>query len=332
MSTLIGRFESMDIVHSSSKLSTTSIHDTEENAGERPIEKEELQFSAQHAAKEYQIFETLSSSSRVVGSIPENRGKFDEKEYPQSIIGLNIVKSSDYDQHQYESAKIRIAQDPKIITSHSVFVIDCSGSMKKADVEAHRSRADAVSYAVATEFIAKRLHNPSSGVSHFDVVTVIEMREGASIVFYKEPLSWVFYNKFIEQAKKTRSSKPSSPTEYKNLLSLVHETVIEIDHKNLALLLVFFFGTSNLLKYRYKIRNLFLIGYEYQERLTFGFVGYSSFGTDSHDMMDLENLVSYLEMEGITGEFCYPDLEDSISSFLAKLSSMLLTKKRALQR
>ena len=90
MSTLIGRFESMDIVRSSSKLSTTSIHDTEENAGERPIEKEELQFSAQHAAKEYQIFETLNSSSRVVGSIPENRVKFDEQEYLQSLSLIHI--------------------------------------------------------------------------------------------------------------------------------------------------------------------------------------------------------------------------------------------------
>ena len=53
--------------------------------------------------------------------------------------------------------------------------------MRKSDVQGHKSRSDAVKYAIATEFIAKRLHNPESNVTPFDVVTIIEMRTDAKV-------------------------------------------------------------------------------------------------------------------------------------------------------
>ena len=242
------------------------------------------------------------------------------------------------DQHQYESAKIRIAQDPKIITSHSVFVIDCSGSMRNADVEAHRYRADAVSFAVATEFMAKRLHNPSCGVSQFDVVTVIEMREDAQVIFYKEPMSWVFYNKFVDKAKR---SKPSSHGCYIPSLDLALEALKENDHSHLALFLFFLSdghpsdlwlsqeaGDYPLLTKEDIYRRVSTIGSHFQERLTFDMVG---FGSPLNDLTVLKEMTNKLKIGGAIGEFHRSDLKKigSLSTSLANMSSTL-TKTQTL--
>ena len=87
----------------------------------------------------------------------------------------------DSDKYQYKAAKQRITRDPSLIKTHSVFVIDCSGSMEKTDVQGHKSRSDAVKYAIATKFIAIRLQNPESNVTPFDVLTIIEMLTDAKV-------------------------------------------------------------------------------------------------------------------------------------------------------
>ena len=225
------------------------------------------------------------------------------------------------DQHQYESAKIRIAQDPKIITSHSVFVIDCSGSMRKADVPAHRSRADAVSYAVASEFMAKRLHNPLSEVTQFDVVTVIEMRDDAQVIFSKEPMSWVFYNKFVTRMK---TSKPSSHGNYIPSLDLAFKALKESDHENLALFLFFLSDgrpSDKCTPEAIYLRTM-LIGNHFRNRLTFSMEG---FGLPLDDLTVLKGMATNLKIYGAAGDFHRSNLKKvgSLSTSLANISSTL---------
>lgn len=53
--------------------------------------------------------------------------------------------------------------------------------MKKADVPCHRTRSRAVYYTIANELISKSLINKS--LSYTDLITVIEMRDDAKILF-----------------------------------------------------------------------------------------------------------------------------------------------------
>ena len=107
--------------------------------------------------------------------------------------------------HQkYLEAKRRIQDNSYAITSHTVLVVDMSGSMAKADMNGYRTRARGVYYYLAEHFTADRLNPINTGlmggkdVSYTDVVTLIEMRSNATIVFEYEPISWQLYNKFIE--------------------------------------------------------------------------------------------------------------------------------------
>ncbi|XP_066936684.1 uncharacterized protein [Clytia hemisphaerica] len=327
-----------DTLHTSAVDLISSIHGHQRRA-ERAIEKKDLQSAVLHGTRERQ--------ERLKNGITQIRYKytFADIVYITDVtstheitswvlpLPLDSVRVSDNDQHQYNAAVSRIAQDPKIITSHSVFVIDCSGSMKSADVEAHRCRADAVSYSVASEFIAKRLHNPSFGVTPYNVVTVIEMREDAQIVFKKEPMSWVFYNKFVQRSK---TSKPSSHGSYIPSLDLAMQALKENDHEHLALFL-FFLSDGRpsdvwLSKHGDSIypsvsrqdiyRRASAIGSHFQERLNFGMVG---FGRPFDDLSVLNEMANQMTIQGAVGSFHRSDLKkiNSLSTSLANMSSTL---------
>ena len=325
-------------LHTSAVELISSIHGNQRRV-ERAIEKKDLQSAVKYGTKE------LSMKKLKNGTTPERykytfadivyiTDKTSTREITSWVLPLplNQVEISDIDQHQYEAAKFRISQDPKIITSHSVFVIDFSGSMRNSDVEAHRSRADAVSYAVASEFMAKRLHNPSSGVSQFDVVTVIEMRNDAQIIFSKEPMSWVFYNKFIARMK---NSRPSYHGNYIPSLDLALRALNENDHENLALFLFFLSDgrPSDSCTSEEIYRRVGLIGSYFRNRLTFSMEG---FGSPLDDLTVLEKMATNLKIYGAAGDFHRSNLKKvgSLSTSLANISSTLtksctlLTKTR----
>ena len=311
----------------------SSIHGNQRRA-ERSIEKRDLKAAFKYGTKEEQL-RVLPNGTEV------NRNKYtfadivyitDETsrhEITSWVLPLPIksVQVTDNDEFQYQAAKERIAQDPKIIKSHSVFVIDCSGSMRKSDVEAHRSRSDAVSYAIATEFIAKRLHDPESNVTPYDAVTVIEMRTGAEVVFNKEPMTWVFYNKFIQQSK---NSRPSSHGHYIPSLNLAMASLQQGDHEGLALFLFFLSDgrpsdvSQSGMIYIYASA----IGRAFKKRLSFGMVG---FGNPLDDLTVLQKMTSFMSAQGAVGSFHRSDLKKigSLGTSLANMSSTL-TKTRTL--
>ena len=329
-----------DTLHTSAVDLISSIHGHQRRA-ERAIEKKDLQSAVLHGHS------TRERQERLKNGITQIRYKYtfadivyitdvtSTREITSWVLPLPLdsVRVSDNDQHQYNAAVSRIAQDPKIITSHSVFVIDCSGSMKSADVEAHRCRADAVSYSVASEFIAKRLHNPSFGVTPYNVVTVIEMRDDAQIVFKKEPMSWVFYNKFVQRSK---TSKPSSHGSYIPSLDLAMQALKENDHEHLALFLFFLSdgrpsdewlsrhggGLYPSVSRQDIYRRASAIGSHFQERLNFGMVG---FGRPFDDLSVLNEMANQLTIQGAVGSFHRSDLKkiNSLSTSLANMSSTL---------
>ena len=56
---------------------------------------------------------------------------------------------------QHKEAVKRIQKDPRIITSHTALVVDMSASMKKSDMNGHKTRAKGVYYSLAEEFVAR---------------------------------------------------------------------------------------------------------------------------------------------------------------------------------
>ena len=72
--------------------------------------------------------------------------------------------------------------------------------MNLADVHGHRSRSRAAYYAIANELVANQILRGTA--SYTDVVTVIEMRDMATVnqEIFLEPVTWMLHNKIVDLA------------------------------------------------------------------------------------------------------------------------------------
>eukprot|EP01038_Epipyxis_sp_PR26KG_P011609 gene11609-15547_t len=111
-------------------------------------------------------------------------------------IPLNEVVITPRMHLQIEEAQRRLHLSPSNITSHYIMVVDMSGSMKKSDMNGHRTRSRGVYYALAEEFIANHLPPLESNcnigggdTTYTDVVTLIEMRLTPTVIFSAEPIN-----------------------------------------------------------------------------------------------------------------------------------------------
>lgn len=81
-------------------------------------------------------------------------------------------------------------------TSHTVVIVDQSGSMRKADVDGGATRSDAVWLALALDFVRKQLENGEA--TSTDVVSIIIMNKTSRVVVDRQPMDWLLYNRIIE--------------------------------------------------------------------------------------------------------------------------------------
>lgn len=66
-------------------------------------------------------------------------------------------------------------------TSHTVVVVDASGSMRKNDVAGYATRTEAVYESLASEFIAPQLAAQKKGGVEKAVVSLIEMSNESEV-------------------------------------------------------------------------------------------------------------------------------------------------------
>lgn len=95
----------------------------------------------------------------------------------------------------HEAAKHRLKEDPFLCTSHTVIVVDQSGSMKTCDVFDFKDRSKAAFGMLATDFVAKQWL--SGEATDADVVSLVLMRDDAEVAFKREPMGLALYNKFV---------------------------------------------------------------------------------------------------------------------------------------
>lgn len=222
--------------------------------------------------------------------------------YVDPPLPLERVHISKRLQQQYNETKKRITAEPGSITSHTVLIVDKSASMLKSDVDGHRTRARGAYYVLAEEYLAKQLHPLAKDTlggtktRDTDVVTLIEMRGSATIIFNREPMSWILYNAFVERAlfsdKQFGDCKGHGNyfPSVAEALSLLEEGV----HDKLALTLYFMtdgkpsdMATSNSASFPTNMLSLLSdFGQRYRERFTF-----DAFGLGSDNFTLLESMV-----------------------------------------
>ena len=114
--------------------------------------------------------------------------------YP-SPLSLAPLDYKERDHHV--KAKLVIERKSDLCTSHTVLVVDNSGSMNTHDIILHRDRQVAAYTLMALEYIAEQLFNESA--NNRDVVSLIEFSNTARVIFKREPISWVLFNKLLSR-------------------------------------------------------------------------------------------------------------------------------------
>lgn len=129
------------------------------------------------------------------------------KKYTPVILKKSVEHDNRIAIKNHNRVKNQVLKERHKWKSHSVLVVDMSGSMRQDDVNGARCRSDGVWMVLARDFIMKKLEEENASV--YDVVTIILMKEPQAEVFCRyEPITWVFYNKLIDLREWT-TEKPS---------------------------------------------------------------------------------------------------------------------------
>lgn len=229
-------------------------------------------------------------------------------------------------------ARATLHASPGSWTSHTVIVVDQSGSMRRPDVADGATRSDAVWVTLAHAFVKEQLE--SGTARDTDVVSLVAMNDGGTLLLDREPLDWLLYNRLVELL---RSAEPKSRGNYLPALDQAEECLLHNTHGSCALLLMFLSDGRpsdcpprgpghSVIKLRAAVRaRLSGLASRFGRRLTVGMIG---FGPPGEDFSLLSSMAECCTPYGSSGVFQRPDMSiDALRSVFTSLSSTLTATK-----
>ena len=256
-------------------------------------------------------------------------------------MALAPIDFSDKFEHKRTQELLKLK--PELCTSHTVLVVDNSGSMMEHDIILHRDRQVAAYSVTAMEFTADQLLKQTA--TNSDIVSLIEFDKTARVVFSKEAFSWVLYNALLNR-RDSRNFESRRYDTAKDILSgdlmAAAKILGSIDHDRCALSLLFLSdgaptdaNTQGLIPLAAKFlmaQKIKQIAQKYEEKLNIQMIG---FGSEYHDFSVLEDLVeaATLADSGTKANFTYcGKVADKVASAVnSRVSSTTLTRSELLQ-
>ena len=241
-----------------------------------------------------------------------------------------IAKSESHEKaylHElHQNARKDIIRDKKAWKSHTVLVVDMSGSMRTDDVNGARCRSDGVWTCLARDFVRQPIEEGLSGLH--DLVSVVVMREQAEVVLRYEPTDMVLYNKLVD-LREWSTLKPASHGNYIPALHKAEELLRVNDLGTCAPSLFFFSDGKPSDSYKADIAPLMgKIASRFGRRLTVCCIGMA--GRDE-DFSTLEDMTAEAKAFGATASFNKPSLSaDSLSHIVSTHATSLTSTKSEL--
>ncbi len=242
-------------------------------------------------------------------------------------VGVDLNKhfqTSSYAQHCLlrEEEKRQIVEDKGSWSSHSVLVVDMSGSMRKDDVNGARCRSDAIFLSIARNYVQQPLMAKTR--SKKDLITIITMKDDANVVIECEPTDWVLYNKLIDM-REWSQLRPAGPGNYIPALDEAERMLMRNTRGGCALSLMFFSDgkpSDKCVSHEFSKR-MGSIASKFGRRLTVSCVGMAESGTD---FSILNEMAGEAQSFGAVASFGKPTLDaDSLSNIISSLASSLTT-------
>lgn len=233
-----------------------------------------------------------------------------------------------------KAAKRRLREDPSLCTSHTVIVVDQSGSMRTPDVADFFDRSQAVFGMLALNFVAKQCL--SGEATDADVVSLVRMQDDANVVIEREPMGLVLYNQLVG------FHNAGTPRHNGNFLPALDEAerlLKGLVHDGCALALLFlsdgrpsdhaaYLRSGSCLQAEEKIASrVRALAETFGQQLSVSTLG---FADPSQDFSVLEAMAGAARDGGAQGEFHRPDLSsEGLGSAISRsVSSLTDTRLR----
>jgi len=207
--------------------------------------------------------------------------------------------------------------------SHSVLVVDMSGSMRSDDVNGARCRSDGVWMALARDYVKNQLKNGARDSK--DLISIIVMKEEAETIMYAEPTTWVLYNKLVDM-REWDKMRPSGPGYYLPAIGEAESLLTSNANAGCALSLLFFSDgrPSDPARDRPQIvEKIGELASKFGRRLSISCIGMAD---EAEDFSTLNDMVTEAQQYGAQAKFGKPSLDaDSLSNIVSSLASSLTT-------
>jgi len=156
--------------------------------------------------------------------------------YPEPGYGIDldkvVVTAKMMKSRKRESYFLRL--NKQRWTSHTVAVIDQSGSMRAADIDKSVTRSDLVWLTLAVDLVKSNLESGERKPSDF--LSVIFMKDDATVVIDRQPFDWILFNNLVDIMN---TEKPSTGGNYIPALNQAGELLLYNRSRNCALTLLF---------------------------------------------------------------------------------------------
>ena len=254
-----------------------------------------------------------------------------------------------------DRVKQKRAQDlfmikPELCTSHTVLVVDVSGSMTTHDIDLHRDRQVAAYSSLAMEYIAEQLFKQTA--TNTDIVSLVEFNHTAEVVLHREPFSWTLYNKllnrrdsrsFAQRQGESFRDQIQGDSIYLAALEEAGKVLRYIEHDRCALSLLFLsdgaptdakvLDITPLAARRHMVAKISEMSQRYAGKLNVQMLG---FGSAFQDFSVLESLVEAVKStnSGAKAEYTYcGKLASKMASAMSSLvSSTTETRTQLLEQ
>lgn len=326
---------------------------------ERLISKSDLQAAVKYGEKEASYENSNGElrwkyTFRGIVYITDETSRREITSWPIPAFGFDVplVKITEK-MRRYHRAAVRALGNKASWTSHTVAVVDQSGSMRNTDVEGGATRSDAVWITLALTWVDAEIKAGSRKST--DVMSVVSMRNNSEVVVDAEPVDWILFNKLVSLL---RESEPNQGGNYLAAIDLAEQCLMRNTMGSCATALLFFSdgrpsermprvqpyrksyqklkrgGAVYTIKDSFDARDRMLasrigeLASRFGRRLTVGSIG---FADPSEEFSTLQAMTEACADYGCQATFHKPSLNaESLQSILSNLSSTLTTTKTEL--
>jgi hypothetical protein len=262
---------------------------------------------------------------------------------------LALADIDDSARTAHSNARLVIDHRPELCVSHTVLVVDNSGSMSTHDINLHRDRQVAAYTMTALEFVAEQLFNGTANNS--DLVSLVEFNNKAEVVFTREPVSWVLYNKllarrdgrrYIEREQIKMREHHRCDSNYLPALEAAEKLLLTNYHDNCALSLLFLsdgapsdareLGLTPAAAERRMCDRVASIATRFDGQLTISMVGFGDAYSDFATLQAMTNAAKAAPGDA-AAEFVYCEkMANAVGTAISSLVSSLTATRTTLAR